>query len=100
MSVADTLALLDWKRRIFSLYDAVRALEPETGWMLWRETRDELFRSHPQSPRPGYADLTYYDYDPAARVLVELEDLDTAPRAIETSGPEPMLFRPFARAHF
>src|SRR3954465_3024023 len=62
-------------------------MEPEAGWDLWRETRDELFRSHPQSPRPGYAELTYYHYDPAARVLAELEDLDAAPAAIETSGP-------------
>jgi uncharacterized protein len=100
VTAAQTLELLDWKRRVFSLYAAVRALEPETGWRLWRETRDELFRSHPQSPRPGYADLDYYDYDPSARALAELEDLEAAPAAIETSGPEPMLFKPFARAHF
>jgi len=100
VTAAQTLELLDWKRRVFSLYAAVRALEPEAGWRLWRETRDDLFRSHPQSPRPGYADLDYYDYDSAARVLAELEDLEAAPAAIETSGPEPMLFKPFARAHF
>jgi uncharacterized protein (DUF1684 family) len=100
MTAADTLALLDWKRRVFALYAAVRAMPPESGWELWRDTRDELFRSHPQSPRPGYAELAYFDYDPAARVLAELEDLDSAPAAIETSGPEPMLFTPFARAHF
>ena len=100
MTAADTLSLLDWKRRVFSLYAAVRALEPEAGWELWRETRDELFSSHPQSPQPGYAGLAYYDYDPAARVLAELEDLEAAPTPIETSGPEPMLFQPFARAHF
>jgi uncharacterized protein len=100
MTAADTLALLDWKRRVFALYAAVRSMEPETGWELWRETRAELFRTHPQSPRPGYSNLTYFDYDPAARVLAELEDLDAAPAAIETSGPEPMLFTPFAQAHF
>jgi uncharacterized protein len=100
MTAADTLALLDWKRRVFALYAAVRSMEPETGWELWRETRAELFRTHPQSPRPGYSNLTYFDYDPAARVLAELEDLSAAPAAIETSGPEPMLFTPFAQAHF
>jgi uncharacterized protein len=100
MTVADTLALLDWKRRVFALYAAVRVLEPEDGWRLWRETRDELFHSHPQSPRPGYAELVYYDYDPEARVLAELEDVETVPQAIETSGPEPLLFRPFGRALF
>ncbi len=100
MTVEDTLSLLDWKRRVFALYAAVRAMEPEAGWELWRETRDELFHSHPQSPRPGYSELVYYDYDPAARVLAELEDVEAAPHAIETSGPEPMLFKPFGRALF
>src|SRR3954452_4412080 len=100
MTAAETLTLLDWKRRVFALYAAVRSMEPESGWELWRDTRYELFRSHPQSPRPGYTELAYYDYDPAARVLAELEDLEAAPAAIETSGPEPIVFTPFARAHF
>ena len=101
MTVADTLALLDWKRRISALYAEIRAADdPEAAWNLWRDTRAELFRTHPQSPRPGYDGLAYYDYDPAARVLAELEDVDATPQPIETSGPEAMLFRPFARAHF
>jgi uncharacterized protein (DUF1684 family) len=101
MTVAETLELLDWKRRIFALYAEIRASsDPEAAWQLWRSTRDELFRTHPQSPQPGYSDLTYYDYDPSARVLAELEDLEAPPEAIETSGPEPMMFTPFARAHF
>ena len=105
MTVADTLALLDWKRRVFSLYAAVRALEPEAGCALWRETRDKLFRSHPQSPLPAerrasFDGLEYWPYDPHARVLADLEDVEAAPTPIETSGPEPMLFQPFARASF
>jgi uncharacterized protein (DUF1684 family) len=100
VTAAQTLELLDWKRRVFSLYAAVRALPPEAGWALWRETRDELFRSHPQSPLPGYTGLVYYDYDPAARVLAELEDVEAPPQAVETSGPDSMLFKPFAHAHF
>jgi uncharacterized protein len=105
MTAADTLALLDWKRRVFGLYAEVRALEPEAGWNLWRETRDELFRSHPQSPLPpesrgSFAGLDYWPYDREARVLAELEDLDAPPEPIESSGTEPILFRPFARASF
>jgi uncharacterized protein len=101
VTVADTLELLDWKRRVFALYAQIRAAsDPEAAWHLWRSTRDELFRTHPQSPQPGYSGLEYYDYDPSARVLAELEDVDAAPAAIETSGPEPMLFTPFALARF
>ncbi|HEY3576464.1 MAG TPA: DUF1684 domain-containing protein [Gaiellaceae bacterium] len=105
MSTAETLALLDWKRRVFSLYAAVRALEPEAGWELWRETRDELFRSHLQSPLPAerrasFGGLEYWPYDPQARVVAELEDVEAAAKPVETSGTEPILFRPFARATF
>ena len=105
MTAADTLALLDWKRRVFALYEAVRTMAPEEGWTLWREKRDELFRSHPQSPLPpgdreGFEGLEYWPYDPEARVLAELEDVEAPPQPIETSGVEPMLFQPFARAWF
>jgi uncharacterized protein (DUF1684 family) len=101
MAAADTLALLDWKRRVFALYSEIRAARvPEEAWGMWRETRDELFRTHPQSPAPGHSGLSYYDYDPRARVLAQLEDVEAAPQPVETSGPEPMLFKPFARAHF
>jgi uncharacterized protein (DUF1684 family) len=105
MAAADTLALLDWKRRVFALYTAVRALDPEPGWALWRETRDELFRSHPQSPLPperraGFAGLKYWPYDPEARVLAELEEIEAPPQPVATSGSGEIHFRPFARAWF
>jgi uncharacterized protein len=105
MTAADTLALLDWKRRVFAVYAAVRAMEPEAGWALWRETRDELFRSHPQSPLPpdrraSFEGLEYWPYDPEARVLAELEDIAAPPQPVPTSGTEPILFQPFARASF
>jgi uncharacterized protein len=98
---AETLELLDWKRRVLALYAEIRAArDPEGAWEMWRSTRDELFRTHPQSPRPGYTGLDYWPYDPAARVLAELEDVESPPQPIETSGTEPMVFRPFARARF
>jgi hypothetical protein len=105
MTAADTLTLLDWKRRVFALYAAVRELPPDDGCELWRQTRDELFRSHPQSPLPperrgSFAGLEYWPYDLQARVLAQLEDIESPPEPIESSGTEPILFRPFARAHF
>jgi hypothetical protein len=105
MTAADTLALLDWKRRVFALYATVRSTPGESGWELWRDTRDKLFRSHPQSPLPAdrrasFQRLEYWPYDPEARVLAELEDIESPPEPIESSGTEPIMFRPFARASF
>jgi uncharacterized protein (DUF1684 family) len=81
------------------------AADPETAWQSWRDTRDLLFRSHPQSPLPadareGFAGLDYYDYDPRARVVATLADVDAPPQEVETSGVQPLAFTPFARATF
>jgi uncharacterized protein (DUF1684 family) len=54
------------------MYSAVRATLPSDARVahaLWRSTRDELFRAHPQSPllpseRGTFRGLPYYDYDP------------------------------------
>jgi uncharacterized protein (DUF1684 family) len=72
MSVEDYATLLDWRRRVADMYSAVRATLPSDARVahaLWRSTRDELFRAHPQSPllpseRGTFRGLPYYDYDP------------------------------------
>jgi uncharacterized protein len=67
------LELAQWRRRVSDLYAAVRAgQDPERAHALWRAGRDELFRSHPQSPlAPGdplrATGLPYWPYDPALR---------------------------------
>jgi uncharacterized protein (DUF1684 family) len=102
----DELDLLDWKRRVFDLYAAVRAARsPEDGWRAWRRTRDELFRSHPQSPIPAaeqaaFDGLPYFDYDPRLRVLAVAEPAERVQREIATSGEEPYSFTRFATARF
>jgi uncharacterized protein (DUF1684 family) len=94
--VSDELALLDWKRRIFELYAEVRAApEPEDGWLRWRAVRDELFRAHPQSPRPGHSGLDYFPYDPALRVLAEVEPAEARRREIPGSAGSTTVFRRF-----
>lgn len=69
------LELLDWKRRVFDLYAYVREASPYDAWRTWRDERDHLFATHPQSPLTdpaGFAGLPYFDYDPLARVLGEV----------------------------
>ena len=86
---------------MFASYADVRAShDPEAAWRRWRERRDELFRTHPQSPAPGHDPLQYFAYDPAWRITAALRDLDRDPEpvAIGASGGETILFRPFALA--
>jgi uncharacterized protein len=100
------LELLDWKRRVFELYAEIRAAdEPEAAWRRWREVRDELFRSHPQSPLPpgaraSFAGVPYFPYRPDLRVLARVEPAEPVRREIATSGEEPYAFTRFARARF
>ena len=67
LPAGDVLDLLDWRRRIAELYAEVRAADdPRAGWNRWRGMRDELFRTHPQSPvpeadRPAYPGVPLYD---------------------------------------
>lgn len=92
MTASDRLDLLDWKRRIFAVYGDVReSSDPRAGWDQWRAVRDELFGGHPQSPIPAaereaFKALAYYDYDPDARVLADVEDAEPEHFDIQTSG--------------
>ncbi len=104
--LSENLELLDWKRRIFELYAEIRAAdEPEAAWLRWREVRDELFRSHPQSPLPesqraGFAGVPYFPYDPALRVLAEVEPTEPESLRIAGSAGSLVTFTRFGRALF
>ena len=64
----DRLELLDWKRRIFALYQDVRGSpDPLAAWRQWRGVRDELFFAHPQSPVPAPACATFPVFDLPSR---------------------------------
>lgn len=75
----DPFAVVDWRRRVFALYAAVREEpDPSTAHALWRRGRDELFAHHPASPllpedREGFAGLTVAAYDAAWRFEVEVQ---------------------------
>ena len=102
----DELTLLDWKRRIFELYAEIRSdRSPLHAWERWRAVRDELFRSHVQSPIPAesrhdFRGLPLYPYDPALRVSATVEPAARELREIATSGEQPYSFTRFARARF
>jgi uncharacterized protein (DUF1684 family) len=102
----DVFELLDWKRRIFELYAEIRvAPDPEAAWLRWREVRDGLFRTHPQSPLPeemraGFGGVAYFPYDPASRVLAEVEPAEPESVLLAGSAGSTVAFTRFGRARF
>lgn len=82
--IAERLELADWRRQMSELYAAIRVEpDPALAWKRWRDVRDRLFRSHPQSPVPeaDRGDATvpaYFDYDPALRTVADIEGADGA----------------------
>jgi uncharacterized protein (DUF1684 family) len=77
------LELTDWRRRVGALYAEVRAQsDPEQAHALWRAGRDDLFRTHPQSPlAPDHpireTGISYWPYDPALRFELEVKPAET-----------------------
>lgn len=98
--------LLDWKRRIFELYAEVRSsTDPEKAWRLWRDTRDEMFVSHPQSPLPpemrkDFKGLDYFPYDPELRILAEVNATEPHRYEIATSADGTYAFTRYGVASF
>jgi uncharacterized protein (DUF1684 family) len=82
--------LADWRRRIALLYASVRAeaeADPAQAHAVWRAGRDELFRSHPQSPLAAdspfqRSGLPYWPYDPSLRFELPLAPV-TEPHELE-----------------
>jgi uncharacterized protein (DUF1684 family) len=83
------LDLVDWRRRVGDLY---RTTGPDT-MDRFRSSRDELFRTHPQSPieaaeRASFKGLRYFPHDPAYRLRARFEPGDGTDLDIETGGDD------------
>lgn len=73
-----SVEVVDWRRRVFALYDAVRrAASAEEAHELWRIERDELLLRHPATPllaedRVLFEGLPIAAYDPDWRFELPL----------------------------
>jgi uncharacterized protein (DUF1684 family) len=83
--------LAGWRRTVAAQYAMLRIPEDDRVAQAreFRRARDELFRSHPESPiaperRSAWAGLAWYDYDPAWRVIGKIEPV-AARRTFEIS---------------
>ncbi len=76
MFPADRLTLAHWRRTVAEMYADVRRFsetDPRRAWNHFRACRDDLFRTHPQSPltparRADFGGLPYFPYNPAWRL--------------------------------
>ena len=89
--MASAWDVLDWRRRVTALYDAVRAADdPADGHATWVAGRDDLLRTHPASPVPesrraAYAGADVAAYDPAFRFTVAVDlDVEAERREVAT----------------
>ncbi|HEX9065725.1 MAG TPA: DUF1684 domain-containing protein [Streptosporangiaceae bacterium] len=80
---ADAVQLLDWRRQVARLYADIReSADIRAAHRLWRDTRNRLLATHPQSPVPlaervQFAGVPVGPYDPGLRFEVP----------VDTSGP-------------
>jgi uncharacterized protein (DUF1684 family) len=88
------LELAGWRRMVSELYAAVRAQAcPRRSHELWRHGRDELFRSHPQSPL-AHGDplratgLPYWPYDPELRFELPVRPAEHKPQQSVPAGDD------------
>ena len=86
-----SLSLLDWRRAVFSLYgDVRREPDPPAADDRWCAGRNQLMRTHPDSPIPPaerepFGGLDVAPYDPSLRWEVEVEtDVEQRRLAVET----------------
>ena len=102
----DELSLADWRRRVAELYAQIRTYsDRQAAWLMWVETRNEMFRSHPQSPldagaRHGFEGLSYFDYDIELSFTCAVEPLPTERHDIATSAGTAIAFSRFGRITF
>jgi uncharacterized protein (DUF1684 family) len=85
----DLFDLVDWRRRVGDLY----RIEGDNALARFRQGRDELFRTHPQSPiepqeRASFQGLRYFASDPSYEVRAHLEPGKGTELAIETGGED------------
>lgn len=100
------LDLADYRREVAALYAEVRRLGvgPDSH-NLWRERRDRLFATHPQSALPldrrdGFPGLAYYDYDADLAVTGAVELEQAAVRDLANSSEGTTRFVPIGTVRF
>ena len=101
------LDLLDYRRRVHEMYRNIRVESGgEATCATFRQAKDVLFRTHPQSALDGeqqttFEGLRYYDYDPAYRVVATVDrQVEVEVITIELEGDGRFSYRRFGEVRF
>ena len=102
--MSNTLDLLDYRRQVSNQYAAVRAGGAgEATWQQWRDDRDRIFATHPQSPiedRTDFTVLSYFAYDPSWRLTGAFAPAEDEDVAIPHSRAGATIFRHVGEVNF
>ncbi|MCP4420573.1 MAG: DUF1684 domain-containing protein [Chloroflexi bacterium] len=107
ISAKDIFSLAHWRQTTAEMYTAVRqANEPKAAWQQFVAARNQLFKTHPQSPltavqRNNFDQLSYFSYDPAFRVAGSVQDVaQSTEQTIELAADGDFRFRRIAAVQF
>ncbi|HEX6139323.1 MAG TPA: DUF1684 domain-containing protein [Candidatus Limnocylindria bacterium] len=101
--MSEHLDLADWRRRVASMYAALRSdrRAPQLRLVAFRAAKDRLFAEHPSSPVPlderrDFPGLAYWRHDPELRLTAPLiPDPHAPPLDLPRSGEGDAM--PFSR---
>jgi uncharacterized protein (DUF1684 family) len=96
-----SFTLLEWRRRVAAMYAEARATadtDAEGALFGFRESKDHLFRDHPDSPIPiahrtGFGGLPYWPYDPSRRYVAPVEPLEPLSASATSIGGDTFALR-------
>jgi hypothetical protein len=100
-----SMTLLGWRRAVAQLYADVRhdgGADPQGALERFRTGRDDLFRSHPDSPlipdaRSAFTGLRYWPHDPQLRFEAVVEPLSPGRRIATRLTGQPFVLERLGR---
>lgn len=102
--MSQTLELLDYRRQVAEQYARARSGGDGRGkWQAWRDDRDRLLATHPQSPiedRATFPGLPYFDYDPKWRLIGSFSPADDEEVVVSHSDEGSTSFRRAGQVSF
>lgn len=102
--MSDYLELIDYRNQVADIYGAVRISGPsQATWESWRQSRDRLFATHPQSPiedRDAFSSLPFFDYVPAWRTEAVFRPDEDVALDVANSGNDSTRFTRIGAVEF